>query len=98
MPYGTGPFPLQGTGTALDSIGNETRLNPKVRYFPNLNENMSVARIFPIHEKSAWNFARRHSMSSTGCGSGPEARNCRVPSSAFLPERAASSTRPAIFS
>ena len=44
VPYGTGPFPTQGSGTALNSIGNETRYNPKVRLFPNLNENMSVTR------------------------------------------------------
>jgi len=56
VPYGTGPFPLQGTGTALDSIGNDTRLNPKLHYFPNLNENMSVARTFPIHEKVRMEF------------------------------------------
>ena len=36
---------------SLNSIGNATRLNPKLRYFPNLNENMSVARSFPIHEQ-----------------------------------------------
>jgi hypothetical protein len=56
VPYGTGPFPLQGSGTSLDSIGNDTRLNPKVRYFPNLNENMSLARTFPIHEKMRLEF------------------------------------------
>jgi hypothetical protein len=50
VPYGTGPFPLQGSGTALNLIGNETRYNPKVRLFPNLTENMSVTRTFPIHE------------------------------------------------
>jgi hypothetical protein len=27
--YGSGPFPLQGSGTALNSIGNETPYNPK---------------------------------------------------------------------
>ena len=56
VPYGTGPFPLQGSGTALNSIGNATRFNPKVRYFPNLNENMSLARTFPIHEKMRMEF------------------------------------------
>ena len=49
MPYGTGPFPLQGTGTALNSIGNETRLNPKARQFPNYTENLSLGKTFPIH-------------------------------------------------
>ncbi len=51
VPYGTGPFPIQGTNTALNGIGNQTRFNPKVRTFPNLNENVSVARTFPIKEK-----------------------------------------------
>jgi len=50
VPYGTGPFPLQGSGTALNLIGNETRFNPKLRLFPNLNENMSVTKTIPIHE------------------------------------------------
>jgi putative ABC transport system permease protein len=49
-PYGSGPFPLQGTGTSLDAYGNATRYNPKLRQFPNLTENMSITRVFPIHE------------------------------------------------
>jgi Carboxypeptidase regulatory-like domain len=49
--YGSGPFPLQGSGTGLNSIGNETRYNPKIRNFPNLNENLSITRTFPIREK-----------------------------------------------
>ncbi len=48
VPYGTGPFPLQGSGTSLYGIGNATRFNPKVRLFPNLNENMSVNKSFPL--------------------------------------------------
>src|ERR1035437_2305344 len=51
VPYGSGPFPIQGTGTALNGVGNETRYNPKVRLFPNLNENLSIAKSFPIKEK-----------------------------------------------
>lgn len=51
VPYGTGPFPLQGSGTALNGIGNDTRYNPKLRLFPNLNENMSLTKSFPIREK-----------------------------------------------
>jgi hypothetical protein len=31
-------------------LGNDTRYNPKVRFFPNLNENLSVTRTFPIRE------------------------------------------------
>jgi Carboxypeptidase regulatory-like domain len=50
VPYGTGPFPTQGSATALNSIGNSTRYNPKLRLFPNLNENLSVTRTFPIRE------------------------------------------------
>ncbi len=53
VPYGTGPFPAQGTGTALNSIGNATRYNPKVRLFPNLNESLSLTRTFPIREKKS---------------------------------------------
>lgn len=56
VPYGTGPFPTQGSGTALNGFGNVTRYNPKVRYFPNLNENMSVTRSFPIHESIRMEF------------------------------------------
>jgi Carboxypeptidase regulatory-like domain len=51
VPYGTGPFPIQGTGTALNGLGNETRYNPKVRLFPNLNENLSIAKSFSLKEK-----------------------------------------------
>ncbi|HTS65711.1 MAG TPA: carboxypeptidase regulatory-like domain-containing protein [Candidatus Acidoferrales bacterium] len=50
VPYGSGPFPNQGTGTAFNGIGNSTRYNPKVRLFPNLNENLSLTRSFPIRE------------------------------------------------
>ena len=50
VPYGTGPFPLQGTGTPYNGIGNATRYNPKFRQFPNYNENISVAKSFPIRE------------------------------------------------
>ncbi|MGO9259127.1 MAG: carboxypeptidase-like regulatory domain-containing protein [Bryobacteraceae bacterium] len=56
VPYGTGPFPIQGSGTGLNSIGNMTRYNPKLRLFPNLNENNSVTRTFPIHEKIRMEF------------------------------------------
>jgi len=45
-----GPFPYQGLNTPNDSFGNVTRYNPKVRQFPNLNENMALTRSFPIHE------------------------------------------------
>jgi hypothetical protein len=56
VPYGTGPFPLQGSSTAYYSLGNVTRYNPRVRLFPNLNENMSVTRSFPIREKTSLEF------------------------------------------
>jgi hypothetical protein len=56
VPYGTGPFPTQGSATALNSIGNTTRLNPKVRLFPNLTENMSLTRTFPITERGRLEF------------------------------------------
>jgi hypothetical protein len=48
--YGSGPFPLQGSNTNLNSIGNSTRFNPKLRLFPNLTENLSLTRSFPIKE------------------------------------------------
>jgi hypothetical protein len=56
VPYGTGPFPTQGTGTGLNGIGNVTRYNPKLRLFKNLNENMSITRSFPIRENSRLEF------------------------------------------
>ena len=56
VPYGTGPFPLQGSATAYNSLGNVTRYNPKVRLFPNLNENMSLTKSFPIREKTSLEF------------------------------------------
>ena len=52
VPYGTGPFPIQGGGTALNGIGNVTRYNPKVRQFANLNENVSIAKAIPLHFES----------------------------------------------
>ncbi len=49
-----GPFPYQGNVNDPQQrnvgIGNSTRYNPKVRQFPNYNENFSVARNFPIKE------------------------------------------------
>jgi Carboxypeptidase regulatory-like domain len=56
VPYGTGPFPLQGTNTPLNGLGNETRYNPKVRQFPNFNENISLAKTFPVREKLRLDF------------------------------------------
>lgn len=56
VPFKTGPFPDQGSGTSLNTIGNVTRYNPKLRLFPNLNENMSLTRNFPIHEKTRLEF------------------------------------------
>ena len=60
----SGPFPYQGDinhpNSALANqglgIGNVTRFNPKVRNFPNLNENISLTREFPIHEKTKLEF------------------------------------------
>jgi hypothetical protein len=51
-----GPFPNQGSSTALNTLGNETRYNPKLRLFHNLSENMSLTRSFPIHEKTRLEF------------------------------------------
>jgi hypothetical protein len=56
VPYQTGPFPLQGTGTPLSGFGNSTRYNPKARQFPNYNENISVAKSFTIHEQIRLDF------------------------------------------
>ena len=60
----SGPFPCQGdirnpNNSLMNQgvgIGNITRFNPKVRNFPNLNENLSLARTFPIHEKTQLEF------------------------------------------
>ena len=46
-----GVNPRQGPGTPYTGIGNATRYNPKVRYFPNLNENLSIAKTFVIREQ-----------------------------------------------
>ncbi len=43
-----GPYPDQ---SLFHGIGNATRYNPKVRQFPNLNENFSVAKAIPIREQ-----------------------------------------------
>jgi hypothetical protein len=60
----TGPFPYQGDinnpNNSLPGqgvgIGNSTRYNPKLRYQPSLNENMSLARSFPIREHMRFEF------------------------------------------
>jgi hypothetical protein len=50
----TGPFPAQGVTSDPQQrnlgFGNMTRYNPKVRQFPNYNENVSLTRAFPIRE------------------------------------------------
>ncbi|HLH03214.1 MAG TPA: carboxypeptidase regulatory-like domain-containing protein [Bryobacteraceae bacterium] len=56
----SGPFPHQGDlKNPQDGnlgFGNATRFNPKVRQFPNLNENVSVARSFPVREQMRFEF------------------------------------------
>jgi hypothetical protein len=56
----SGPFPHQGDFTNPQSgnlgFGNATRYNPKVRQFPNLNENVSIARSFPVRESMRFEF------------------------------------------
>ena len=51
----SGPFPYQGNVNDAQQrdlgVGNSTRYNPKVRQFPNYNENLSIARSFPIKEQ-----------------------------------------------
>ena len=39
-------FPTQPAGL----LGNSTRYNPKLRSFPNLNENVSLGKAFPVTE------------------------------------------------
>ncbi len=56
VPYGADPFPRQGTGTPYQGIGNMTRFNPKVRYFPNFTENLSLAKTIPIRESLRMDF------------------------------------------
>jgi hypothetical protein len=49
-----GPFPHQGDIQHPEDgnlgFGNATRYNAKLSQFPNLNENLSVARVFPLRE------------------------------------------------
>ncbi|MDQ6705283.1 MAG: carboxypeptidase regulatory-like domain-containing protein, partial [Acidobacteriota bacterium] len=59
----SGPFPYQGVidttkNPSLQNVGfgNSTRYNPKVRQFPNFNENLSVTRTFPIRESIRMEF------------------------------------------
>lgn len=52
----SGPFPNQTVMAANTAFGNATRFNPKLRQFPNLNENLSVTRIFPIKESVRMEF------------------------------------------
>ena len=52
----TGPFPNQTVMAANTAFGNATRFNPKLRQFPNLNENLSLTRIFPIKESVRMEF------------------------------------------
>ncbi len=52
----TGPFPNQTVASQTAAFGNATRFNPKVRQFPNLNENLAVARTFPIKESLRMEF------------------------------------------
>ena len=56
VPYGSGPFPAQGAGTPYNGIGNVSRYNPKIRQFPNYNENFSLAKTFPIREQLRLDF------------------------------------------
>ena len=37
-------------------FGNETRYNPKTRYLPNLNENLSLARSITLKEQKRLDF------------------------------------------
>jgi hypothetical protein len=55
----SGPFPYQGNpvlSAQNTGFGNTTRYNPKVRQFPNLNENISLSRTFPIKESFRMEF------------------------------------------
>src|SRR5438128_603683 len=51
-----GSIPRQGAGTPYSGIGNVTRYNPKVRTFPNLNENISIAKTFVVREQVRLDF------------------------------------------
>jgi hypothetical protein len=37
-------------GQPIDRVGNSTRANPKLREFPNYNENISLSKSFPLSE------------------------------------------------
>ena len=45
-------FPAQPT----NAFGNSTRFNPKLRQFPNYNENMSLAKTFVVREQMRLDF------------------------------------------
>ena len=46
----------EGFKHLITSGSNMTRYNPKVRPFPNLNENISLAKTFPVHEQLRLDF------------------------------------------
>ena len=94
VPYGSGPFPPQGSATAFNCIGNVTRYNPKVRMFPNLNENMSITRSLPDHGSLSSNSARKRSTSSTASGSGRDRPAAEPDVRRPDEDRGARSTRP----
>jgi len=71
-------FPTQNSNT----FGNATRYNPKMRYLPNYNENINVARTFSIKEKArlefraeAFNLLNRVVFGATGGGTTIAAAN-----------------------
>ena len=45
-------FPAQPT----NAFGNSTRFNPKLRQFPNYNENISLAKSFALRERMRLDF------------------------------------------
>ena len=68
-PYADSFFqPVSFFGTQpTTQFGNETRYNPKLRYLPNFNENLSLARSFTLKaSRSAWTSGGRRSTCRTG--------------------------------
>jgi hypothetical protein len=57
-------------GQNVLAIGNSTRFNPKLREFPNYNENLSLAKVFRFSERFSAELRGERSTCRTGPGFG----------------------------
>ena len=69
----SGPFPFQNLNSPLNGFGNVTRYDAVVRQFPALNENLAIARAFPIRESIRLQFRAEafNIFNRTRFGTGP---------------------------